>query len=301
MSDQLQEQIRTMSLGDHTCLIYDSLDEQMDAIVPYIKFGLERNEACVYISDDRSVEEIKDAFNNHGVDIESALASGQMVFATKRDAYLKSGSFDPVMMIDYLKELMLEALAKGFTGYRVTGEMTWALGSECGCNRLVEYEALLNDFFPGKKVSAICQYNRDRFAPEIIRDVLRTHPKAVLGNQVCTNLYYETPKMVLGEESAHQKVAWMISQLKTFRQTEQSLQHAVQSRDEFLSIASHELRTPLTSLKFQNDVQREELEEGKTILEGDELKDYIEMNHRQISVLSKLVDDMLDISRIQNG
>lgn len=193
--NELDGQLSKMGLGDHLCLIYESHDEQMAAVVPYIKQGLERNEFCVYILDDRTIQDVTSALEEGGVNVESAVSRGQLLFATKRDAYLKSGFFDPEAMVDFLRGSAEDALSAGYTGFRVTGEMTWGLGSECGCDRLIEYEALLNNYFPGSSASAICQYNRNRFSPQMIRDVLRTHPVAIIGGDVCDNLYFESTDM----------------------------------------------------------------------------------------------------------
>lgn len=299
----LNDQIQEMKLGDHICLIYKDEEEQMEAIIPYLKQGLERNEACVYIVDDRTLAEVKAALMKGGIDVENEVARGSLVFSTKREAYVMSGEFDPKSMLVFLRKAMEESVAAGFSGFRVTGEMTWALGNECGCERLIEYEALLNDFFPGSKATAICQYNSKRFGPEIIRDVLRTHPVAIVDGQVCANIYYETPRMVLGEESVQGKIDWMMEQLKNFRKIKDNLQSAVKVRDEFLSIASHELKTPLTSLKLQAQGLSKLMK--KDDLPDDVFRSKVEKvmitTDRQVERLSKLVDDLLDVSQINAG
>jgi PAS domain S-box-containing protein len=68
------------------------------------------------------------------------------------------------------------------------------------------------------------------------------------------------------------------------------LQSAVRARDEFLGIASHELKTPLTSLLLQIQM----MQRGLVTVDADKL---VKQAHR----LSRLVDDMLDISRINAG
>lgn len=82
--------------------------------------------------------------------------------------------------------------------------------------------------------------------------------------------------------------------------TEQKLKEALQFRDDFLSVASHELKTPLTSLKLQIQTTLRKLErEGfdfKT-----EMNNLLNKNHMQVDRLVRLVDDMLDLSRIQSG
>ncbi len=299
---ELSEQINQMGLGDHICLIYRNMDDQMKALIPYMHQGLERNECCVYIVDDHTVEETRAGLKQGGIDVDLHEANGALTFATKRNAYLNSGEFDPSAMLVFLESAMEGALQKGFSGFRVTGEMTWALGSECGCDRLIEYEALLNRFFPDSKATAICQYNINRFSPEMIRDVLRTHPTAIIDSQVCPNIYYEAPELVLNEQSAETKLNWMIGQLKNFHKIHVDLKHAVQTRDEFLSIASHELKTPLTSLKLnsQNIGKKIENEALEPKFKG-LLKRAMQSNSRQVDRLSKLVEDLLDVSQINYG
>lgn len=80
------------------------------------------------------------------------------------------------------------------------------------------------------------------------------------------------------------------------------LEFALKSRDEFLSIASHELKTPLTSLRLQLQLALRKIEKGDG--ESPLLKDLsraLELGVRQVSSLTHLVNDLLDISRIQTG
>jgi len=79
-------------------------------------------------------------------------------------------------------------------------------------------------------------------------------------------------------------------------------QAAVLARDEFLSIASHELKTPLTTLKLQSQIFQRMVEKGDSrAYAPDRLNSMMEQTNRQVNRLNRLVDDMLDISRIRTG
>lgn len=78
-------------------------------------------------------------------------------------------------------------------------------------------------------------------------------------------------------------------------------QEAVQARDEFLSIASHELKTPLTSMKLQAQIRTRRINKGEMDFDFNKLKKMFEDDSRQVERLSRLIDDMLDISRINSG
>jgi PAS domain S-box-containing protein len=79
-------------------------------------------------------------------------------------------------------------------------------------------------------------------------------------------------------------------------------QAAVVARDEFLSIASHELKTPLTSLKLQSQIFQRMVEKGDArAYQPERLGAVMDQTNRQVNRLTRLVDDMLDISRIRTG
>jgi signal transduction histidine kinase len=77
---------------------------------------------------------------------------------------------------------------------------------------------------------------------------------------------------------------------------------ALRQRDEFLSIASHELKTPLTSLKIQVQIRKRLLEKkDESVFSPEKVTGLVDIADKQIDRLIRLVDDMLDITRIQNG
>jgi PAS domain S-box-containing protein len=79
-------------------------------------------------------------------------------------------------------------------------------------------------------------------------------------------------------------------------------QQAIQARDEFLSIASHELKTPLTALRLQAQITNHNLSKGDlAFFSPERLRGFANQVDSQVSRLNQLVDDMLDVSRIQSG
>jgi len=80
------------------------------------------------------------------------------------------------------------------------------------------------------------------------------------------------------------------------------LRQAVAARDDFMSIASHELKTPLTALKLQAQIAKRNLNKGNlSFFDPNQLRQFADQLDMQVDRLSRLVDDMLDISRIQSG
>jgi len=223
----LLNELKQLHVHDHLCLIYNTQEEQLAAAVPFILLGLEREERCIYIADDNDVATILHKMKNEGVNVDSAIKSAALAVITKEDAYLKQGYFDPGWMIDFIKELVDKARADGFKALRVTGEMTWALGEEQGLDRLMEYEAKLNYFFPQNDVLAVCQYNRSRFHPETIKKAIHTHPLVISGSMVYKNPDYLPPDEFLKPDAVSlSSISWpehekhMMNEYKTGQQDE---------------------------------------------------------------------------------
>ena len=85
--------------------------------------------------------------------------------------------------------------------------------------------------------------------------------------------------------------------LEQIERQDSELRQAVRARDEFLSVASHELKTPLTPLQLQ--VQKLQLVASRQSGPGVErVVSGLEVADRQVGRLTKLVDNLLDISRI---
>lgn len=82
----------------------------------------------------------------------------------------------------------------------------------------------------------------------------------------------------------------------------ETLMEALFYRDEFLSIASHELKTPLTSIKLQAQVfKRNAKKENSKVYAKENIDRMVDQIEMQTTRMMKLIEDMLDISRIRSG
>lgn len=108
---------------------------------------------------------------------------------------------------------------------------------------------------------------------------------------------FTTEDLKLFEELTH-RAALAIDNSKLYARA----QKLVHIRDEFLSIASHELKTPITSLKLQLQITKRAIDPKKnTTPTAERLMKVIDISDRQVNRLTHLVEDLLDVSRIQAG
>jgi len=109
----------------------------------------------------------------------------------------------------------------------------------------------------------------------------------------------KAPYRVDGQLAGSVGIACDITERK---QDEQRLRDAVHARDEFLSIASHELRTPIAALSLQvTGLQRALSADGPVAPGRDNPMQRVDRTVRQLGRLTRLVEDLLDVSRISAG
>jgi signal transduction histidine kinase len=90
--------------------------------------------------------------------------------------------------------------------------------------------------------------------------------------------------------------------LKQLQATQNELEHAVRMRDDFMSIVSHEVRTPLNGLILETQLRKLHLaKDNSAAFTLDKLRAMVDRDERQIQSLIRLIEDMLDVSRIRTG
>lgn len=82
-----------------------------------------------------------------------------------------------------------------------------------------------------------------------------------------------------------------------YAQIARKLRELNQMKDDFISIASHELRTPLTTIRGFTHLLKEALREAQVTVGQRE----VGMVLREVNRLSDLVEDLLNVSRIEQG
>ncbi len=76
---------------------------------------------------------------------------------------------------------------------RNIGDMTWAHRDKPGVADLAMYESELNRIIGSYPQIVLCLYDMNRCDGEMVLDVLKTHPKVMLGGMVIDNPYYLEP------------------------------------------------------------------------------------------------------------
>ena len=92
---------------------------------------------------------------------------------------------------------------------------------------------------------------------------------------------------------------WFVSDLiQQLVDSQKLIKHQNLAKDEFMSIASHELKTPITSMKASMQILERKVEGSK---EFATMRPFVSSANKQVNRLTDLVNELLDVTRIQSG
>ncbi|WP_019409688.1 hybrid sensor histidine kinase/response regulator [Pseudomonas psychrophila] len=119
---------------------------------------------------------------------------------------------------------------------------------------------------------------------------------------VFVDMYRQSKAMQQQVEALEQSRREQETLLVQLQQTQIELEHAVRMRDDFMSIVSHEVRTPLNGLILETQLRKMHLARNNaSAFTMDKMHAMVERDERQIQSLIRLIEDMLDVSRIRTG
>ena len=251
----LQELVRLLKPYDHLCLLYDTCEEQNQAVAQFFQAGLERDEKCLYIAGRRAAGEIKEVLKEAGLDIDNLEKSGRFAVVPVAGSCSARATCIHEAEIDFLKREAGKAREEGYSILRVCREAGPVTRDNFRSGDLSLYEANLNEHLPSfPPTIVLCPYNHTKADPEMIREALLNHPLLVRNGYLYHNHYYLEPEKQQNREQ-HQVENWL-DNLERDRQ----FREALQKREDQL----HQQSTYLLSLSAREAWRRTDL---KTALE----------------------------------
>jgi PAS domain S-box-containing protein len=178
--------------------------------------------------------------------------------------------------------------------------LTWNTGAQ----RVFGYTA---DEVVGKPINILIPDDRQDEEPLILQqlregkriDHYETVRKAKDGHLIHVSVTVSPIRDETGKVVAASKIARDITFQKKaeeeLRQAKELAESANKAKDHFLSILSHELRTPLTPVLAEMSFLEQNVHFPQ------EFREHIAMVRRNIETEARLVDDLLDVTRITRG
>jgi hypothetical protein len=159
--------------GSHIGQIYEGFGEQKQVILPFFREGLRNGEHCLLVANSASYDDWCLEFQAYGIDVNREVESGALKMVT--GAQFRGAG-------------------------RIAGDADWSLHPVVSADDVCHWEATANLVFEGEPVRVICQYDRERYSPEMIHAVLRTHRSVVYrGHHYRCNPNFEGARILENE------------------------------------------------------------------------------------------------------
>ena len=203
-------------------------------MAPFVRAGLEQRQRVLYIHDMRSPETVRAMLRDAGVDIDHAEFREQIIFMSAKQMYARGAGYSFARVLDQMHAMTAMALADGWSALRVTSEMTWLLRQTQGPERLLAQEGRMGGFFRDSAALGMSQFDRGKFPPEALLDVLLAHPVAVLGTEAVHNFYHTPQAELSGGWRSEATLSKWLSNLKERKRAGENLREALQLHREVL-------------------------------------------------------------------
>jgi hypothetical protein len=161
-----------LTIGDHAVALYDNEGFKREISFPFLKAGLSRGEAAIYIvSEDKLDSEVRE-IQKYGINLDS-LPKKAFTIMSASEWYLRKGRAKAKTILTNWQMLIQEKKKAGFAGVHVAGETADLI------NAGLSEELLKYDEFLGRQlvfdVSGLCLYNKNILEEEHFLRVLKCH------------------------------------------------------------------------------------------------------------------------------
>jgi len=178
--------------GAHICGMYRGAAERNAILVAFLNAGLAAGDKCICVIDAGEPSEIIAAL---GAELAARDRADhkQLDVIRASDMHLRSGRFSPDETIGSWKAAISEVMYDGRFDL-VRAVETWSLRDVVpDARELVALDSEMNRFLPLFPQVILCLYDLERFGGDSVVDLLRTHPKVLVGKMVLENPYYLGP------------------------------------------------------------------------------------------------------------
>ena len=182
-----------LSSGSHICLFYETSLDLIETNSDYFAAGLKDGEFCVWaLSDPVAREDAIEGLRTSVADFDSHLEAGHIELIPGYKWYLQGSEFSAQRITGGWNAKLTGALAKGYTGMRVSGNAFW-LEADLW-KEFREYEEELDRSLEGQKMIVLCTYPLNATGSADLLDVARTH-KYTLAKRKGRWEFLETPEL----------------------------------------------------------------------------------------------------------
>src|SRR5258706_524083 len=293
------------AMNGHAVQFYERESYLLDSVTEYIGSALRAASAGILIATPPHRDGVAQRLTARGLDVTGAAALGRYVAIDARDTldrFMVGGWPDPARFDDAIGALIAKTRERAPKVFAF-GEMVALLGGEGNRGAAIGLEELWNELATRQPFSLLCAYPieafRDTSHAKPFRDMSAAHTH-VIPAESYMQLKGDAQLRIIAQ--LQQQAAALEAETIQRRYAEAELRKKVEQladadrrKDEFLAMLGHELRNPLAPVTTALQLMRLHRDEPQRVARA---RETIE---RQVEHMTRLIDDLLDVSRITRG
>ncbi|HYU82292.1 MAG TPA: ATP-binding protein [Candidatus Polarisedimenticolia bacterium] len=289
----------------HLVQYYEKEGFLFDRVTDFMSDGLRGNDAAILIATRAHRDGVESRLRRKGVDLNELKSGGRyhpLDAQQTLSLFMVDGTPDPQRFVSTIGPVIQTARG-GDRRVLAFGEMVALLWAEGNRDAAVRLEELWNDLAQHETFALLCAYPISHFNDagyaKQFADINAAHTWITPA---------ESYSIVDGDErnrvisALQQKAAALEAESKQRAVLESALRSKIDElaeidrrKDEFLAMLGHELRNPLAPVTTALQIMRIHENEPSRVARSREIVE------RQIEHMSRLIDDLLDVSRITRG
>jgi signal transduction histidine kinase len=294
--------------GQHFVMFYEKDGFLVDEVCNFVGAGLRAGDTGIVIGTAAHREALEDrlkALDRHP-DFNPQY-SGRLILLDARQTlsrFMIDGIPDRQRFFEVMSPVVARAGQCPSGKVRAFGEMVALLWDDGNRPAAIELEALWNQLAELHEFSLFCAYPLQAFAAEedalAFRHVCDAHSHVLPADNHATPPDEDETQRDIAR--LRQKAQALETEMARRRQLEQQLEQKLaqlaemdKRKDEFLAMLGHELRNPLAPITTSLCLMRLQQDDPAAVTRAREVIE------RQVALLTRLVHDLLDVSRIAHG
>ncbi|MDQ2915113.1 MAG: ATP-binding protein [Chloroflexota bacterium] len=289
----------------HLVQYYEKEGFLYDRVTDFMSDGLRGSDAAVLIATRAHRDGVESRLLRSGVDLAHLTAGGRYHALDAQETlsrFMVNGSPDPHRFVETIGPVIRTARG-GDRRVLAFGEMVALLWAEGNRDAAIRLEELWNDLARRETFALLCAYPMTHFDDagfaKPFADINAAHTWVTPAESYSIVEADERNRVIA---ALQQKAAALEAESKQRAVLESALRGKIDElaevdrrKDEFLAMLGHELRNPLAPVTTALQIMRIHENEPSRVARSREIVE------RQIEHMTRLIDDLLDVSRITRG
>jgi PAS domain S-box-containing protein len=189
--DMLQNpQNREISPGDHICvLLHDDEEARATLLTRLFQDAFLKGWKVLYLARSSSPEYLKGLFRT-GAGTSGASSRNAVEILSSDDPAFHRAFSDSANARNFMKTAILTAGQENFSSLCIIREVPPIPYQPRSSQRVTSDTAGIEKLLDERQITLICLYEMSLFPSEVLQDVLRTHPKAIIEGEMTENIFY---------------------------------------------------------------------------------------------------------------